>query len=69
MGILRPYDPFAQFRALAHKRPARVRVRDPERDDREARLFAESLSVGLVIAGVVLVAVTILVVVLLIRSL
>ncbi len=69
LGVLRPYDPFAQFRALAHRRPALSRPQNPERYYRNARVFTESLSIGLVIAGVVLVAVTILLVVVLIRSL
>jgi hypothetical protein len=66
LGILRPYDPFAQFRAVVRHRE--TRRADPNRDYRRARLFSESLSVGLAIAGIVLVAMTVLVVVLLIRS-
>jgi hypothetical protein len=66
LGILRPYDPFAQFRAVVRHRE--TRRAEPERDYRKARLFTESLSIGLAIAGIVLVAVTALVVVLLIRS-
>jgi len=66
LGILRPYDPFAQFRLRRKAPPPR---HHSESDYRNARLFTESLNVGLIIVGIVLVAVIALLVVLLLRSL
>ena len=66
LGILRPYDPFAQFR-LRRKPPPPPH--HTERDYKNARLFTESLGIGLMITGIVLVAVIVLLVVLLLRSL
>jgi len=66
LGILRPYDPFAQFRVRRRPEPHR---HNPEHDHRNARLFSESLTVGLVVTGIVLVAVIVVLVVLILRSL